>query len=305
MLREAGWVMGMRDFLWVYNYFKPKRKKPKHKTQRKPAPGPTHPESAPHLTFLPSPRALSFGKTGRGLGGWGAAAHAQSWNPAASPGSHACAVSALGRRASPSLRRGTGQPWPLRVSVFSGSWGASCCLQPQLPLVPYLRGPHRFPPFLWPAGCCHWGFACPHFETAGPAGVCGCSPPPVLSPSGPWWVSCCRCLQSIPGFYLHLLFPLAPSFQPCPLGPSLSLLTVLLPVSRGSLSVLSTVSQTQAPHLILFLSSYAAGAGSQALFFPCCQLCLLAATSQSPPGSCSLPIFISFSFLFFFFSPGV
>lgn len=35
--------------------------------------------------------------------------------------------------------------------------------------------------------------------------------------------------------------------------------------------------------------------GSQALyFFPCCQLSLLATISQSPLGSCSLPIFTSF-----------
>lgn len=63
-------------------------------------------------------------------------------SPAAALGSHACAVLALGRRASPSTRRGTRLPWPLRAAVFSGSWSASCCPYQHPPLGPCLRDPN-------------------------------------------------------------------------------------------------------------------------------------------------------------------
>lgn len=91
--------------------------------------------------------------------------------PAASLG-HACAVLALGRRASPSTRRGTRLPWPLRAAVFSGSWRASCCPYPHPPLGPCLRDPILSSG--WRGAASGASPVRPSREITGPARVCGC-----------------------------------------------------------------------------------------------------------------------------------
>lgn len=131
--------MGIRDlFVLIWQLFvsmqlfqnkKQKAQNTKGTPAAQPTPGPPHtPHFCPHLSALVKPR---------GVEGGGAQPRRRSPEvPAASPGSHACAVSAPGRRASPSPPRGTRLPWPLRAAVFSGSWDSSCCPHPQPPLVP-------------------------------------------------------------------------------------------------------------------------------------------------------------------------
>lgn len=146
------------------------------------------------------------------------------------------------------------------LAVFSGSWGSSCRLHTRnRPAAPYFRVPNASPPLLRSAGSCCGGFALPHFETAGPAGVCGCSPPPALPlPSARGSGECLAAVVFRPSrpfpfsplsltLFWGFPFPAGVFFPALPFRPLLSVL--FLPTSRGSWPVLHMVSQ--APHPVL------------------------------------------------------
>ena len=291
--------MGIRDLfvltlqLFESDYFKTKSEKAKHKGNLPPA----SPKLGPPPTSQPCAHPDPAPPRREGVGGWGRAAHAQCRGPP--PRLREVTLAHPGPRPprQPLAAAGDRLPWPLRAAVFSGSWGASCCSRPRPFRAPWFGAPRPSPPLLRPAGCCRWGF-CPRVQTCGPAGSAAVRRPQLGPRRGSG--ECSLPLSAVrAGLCPSPLLPApwdsplppAPSSLPCPLGPSAA-----LRVSRVSRSALSTVSQPQAPHPVPSLSSRAAGAGSQALFFACRQLCLLAAVSQSPPGSRSLPVFTSFSF---------
>lgn len=160
---------------------KQKAKSTKHKGN---SCSPAHSGTAPHPTFLPSP--LSSGKTQRSGGRWGAAAQAQSRSPRRVSGKSRLRSLGPGPPRQPLSAAGnTAALAPPRCRLFR-QLGLFLLSSPATAPRPYLRTPHPSPPLVWPVGCCRWGFACPHVETAGPAGVCGCPPPPALPPSGVW-----------------------------------------------------------------------------------------------------------------------
>ena len=194
------------------------------------------------------------------------------------------------------------------LAVFSGSWGSSCRLHTRnRPTAPYFRVPNASPPLLRSAGSCCGGFALPHFETAGPAGVCGCLPPPALPlPSARGSGECLaavvfRPFRPFPFSPLSLTlfwgspFPAGVFFPALPFRPLLSVLSSRLPEAPGRSS--TWFPRLRTPSFLCLRVLLGRGARLSS-FHVACFVSSLPPLSPLQDVCRSLPIFTSFSSFF-------